>query len=396
MHIPLREDVDWVGHLDWQVRDFHGYEAVRGTTYNAYLIRDERTALIDTVKGPYAAELLRKVARLTDPTGVDYIVCNHAEPDHSGALPEVIRAMPQATVLCDKRCRDALARHYDTGGWRFELVGSGDEISLGRRTLRFVETPMVHWPESMFTYVPEEKILFSMDAFGQHYCTSQRFDDQVPLPGLMSEAKAYYANIIMPFGKQVAQTLKKAAELEMEMIAPAHGVIWRSRGEEILGAYADWAAGRVSRKVVVVYDTMWESTAQMAEAIVEGAACAGAEALAMHVRRTSMTRIATEVLDAGAVAVGSSTLNRHVMPAAAAVLTYLEGLRPVGRAGLAFGSYGWGTGGPERVHEWLGRMNWELPEKPLKVQYRPTPETLDTCRRAGARLAHLAAERADR
>jgi len=395
MHLPLRENIDWVGHLDWQVRDFHSYETVRGTTYNAYLIRDERTALIDSVKRPYSVELLRKIARLIDPTKVDYVVCNHAEPDHSSAMPEVMRAMPDARVVCDKRCRDALAMHYDTSAWHFEIVSSGDEISLGSRTLRFVETPMVHWPESMFTYLPEEKILFSMDAFGQHYCTSQRFDDEVPLPVLMAEAKAYYANIVMPFGKQVQQTLAKAAELPVEIIAPAHGVIWRSHLGDILQAYDDWSAGRVRRKVVVIYDTMWESTTQMAETIVEGAVAAGAEAISLHVRRTSMTRIATEVLDAGAVAVGSSTLNRSMMPTAAAVLTYLEGLRPVDRAGLAFGSYGWGTGGPEGIQQWLERMKWEAPQRPIKSQYRPTEEVLDECRQAGARLAEQAAARAE-
>jgi len=233
-----------------------------------------------------------------------------------------------------------------------------------------------------------------MDAFGQHYCTSQRFDDEVPLPVLMSEAKTYYANIVMPYGKQVAQTLKKASGLPIDVIAPAHGVIWRSRLEDILGAYTDWATGRVRQKVVVIYDTMWESTTQMAEAIVEGAVAAGAEAISMHVRRTSMTRIATEVLDAGAVAVGSSTLNRNMMPTAAAVLTYLDGLRPLDRAGLAFGSYGWGTGGPELIHQRLEAMKWELPDGPLKCQYRPTPETLDDCRRGGGWLAGKAAERA--
>ena len=385
--VKLCDGTHWVGSIDWNVRDFHGYSTDHGTTYNAYLLRDEKTALIDTVKEPYGSQLLEKIAALAEPSSVDYVVSNHAEPDHTGAMPRVMEALPNATLLCDKRCAATLAQHFDTSGWKTEIVATGDTVSLGRRTLQFLETPMVHWPESMFTYVPEDKLLFSMDAFGQHYATSGRFDDELPLSAVMEEAKAYYANIVVPFGKQVAKVLGQVAGFDVEMIAPSHGVIWRSHVGRILEAYEHWSVCRPKPKVLVIYDTMWESTGRMAEAIAEGASSGGVEVVLLHIRHTSLTRIATEVLDAAAVAIGSSTLNRGMMPAAAAALAYLKGLRPGGKAGFAFGSYGWGSGRPEGIHGWLEEMKWEIVRQPLSVQYRPTPAVLDECRQAGTMLA---------
>ena len=394
MSTVLRENIDWVGYVDWNVRDFHGYSTDRGATYNAYLIRDQKTALIDTVKAPFAERLLANIAALADLSRVDYVVCNHAEPDHAGALPRVMAALPNATLVCDARCQKALSEHFDVSGWKFQIVADGETLSLGQRTLQFVETPMLHWPESMFTYVPEEKLLFSMDAFGQHYASSQRFDDETPLATVMDEAKTYYANIVMPFGKQVGQTLQRAATLPIGMIAPSHGVIWRSHIPAILKAYAEWAVCRPAAKIVVVYDSMWDSTGEMAEAIYEGASQPGVEAVLLHIRRTSLTRIATEMLDTACVAFGSSTLNRGMMPMAAAVLTYLKGLRPVGKVGFAFGSYGWGSGGAEAVSEYLTAMQWETPREPLRARYRPTQEVLAACRESGVMLAARAKEMA--
>lgn len=413
MNITLRPDITWVGCVDWTVRDFHGYDTSRGTTYNAYLIRDTRTALIDAVKGDFAGDLLRNIAtalaaaRLppADPAApegsdddsspnIDYVVCNHAEPDHSGALVEVMRAHPRAVVVCDAKCRTALAQHFDTSAWTFHIVADGDTLSLGRRTLRFYETPMVHWPESMFTYVSEDRLLFSMDAFGQHYASSQRFDDEAPLDTAMAEAKTYYANIVMPYGKAVAGTLAKLAPLPIDMIAPSHGVIWRSHAAGIVEAYRSWTVCRAKPKVLVLYDTMWESTRRMAEAILEGAAQPGIDAQLISIRRTSLTQIAAEVLDAAAVAIGSATLNRSPMPAVAAALSYLGGLRPTGKAALSFGSYGWGPGGPEAIDEAFRSLGWDMTGPPLKAKYRPTAEVLQQCRAAGRRLADEAGRRA--
>jgi len=390
MNTRVLENIDWVGYVDWSVRDFHGYNTPRGTTYNAYLIRDEKTALIDTVKGPFAEELLRNVSALTELSKVDYVVCNHAEPDHAGALGRVMEAMPSAVLVANKKCVATLSKHFDISGWKTHVVLTGDTIPLGRRTLQFMDTPMLHWPESMFTYVPEDKLLFSMDAFGQHYATSRRFDDEVPAHVALEEAKAYYANIIMPYGKQAAAALDRAEELDIEMIAPAHGVIWRGHLAEIRKAYQSWSAQRPEPKMLVIYDTMWSSTGEMAYAIHEGACIPGVDALLIHIRSSNLTRIATELLDAAAVAFGSSTLNREMMPSAGAVLTYLKGLRPVGKAGFAFGSYGWSKGGPDKVDECLKALKWEIVREPLKAQYCPTPEVLEACRAAGKELAEKA------
>ncbi len=390
MDIELRKGIDWVGYVDWTVRDFHSFKTARGATYNAYLVRDEKTALIDTVKAPFAGQLLQNIVALTDLEKVDYVVCNHAEPDHSGGLPRIMAALPNATLVCDKRCKATLGFYFDTSGWKFKIVADGEALSLGKRTLQFVLTPMLHWPESMFTYVPEEKLLFSMDGFGQHIATSARFDDEVDMALVMEEAKSYYANIVVPFGRQVAAALEKTASLDIEMIATSHGVIWRSHLHRIIEAYKDWSVCRPKAKVLVIYDSMWDSTGRMAREILAGASISGVEVKLLHVRKASLTSIAAEVLDAAAVAFGSATLNRGMMPMMGAVLTYFKGLRPTGKAGFAFGSHGWGKGAPEAIGGCLEEMGWEIMREPIKAQYRPCPDVLHTCREAGIMLAEKA------
>lgn len=388
----IRDNVDWVGFVDWTVRDFHGYNTSRGTTYNAYLVRDKKTALIDTVKKDYSARLLSNISSLVDPGLIDYVICNHAEPDHSGSLPAVLRACPNAEVVCNGKCRDALGRHFDTSGWKWKVTTDGDVLPLGERTLAFVDTPMLHWPESMFTFLREEKLLFSMDAFGQHYASARRFDDEEPFDVVMAEAKTYYANIVMPYGKQVAKALDRVAGLGVEVIAPSHGVIWRKHRAAVLSSYEDWMAGKKKPKVLVVYDTMWKSTEQMAAAIVDGAAVDGVEVKLMNVRAGDLTGLATEMLDAAAAAFGSPTLNSTLMPQMAAALTYLVGLKPSGKSGFAFGSYGWAKGGAKDVEDYLKAMKFEILREPLQSQYVPTAGILDECRAAGKMLARKALE----
>ena len=271
MNITLKKGIDWVGYVDWTVRNFHGYKTESGSTYNAYLIRDEKTAVIDAVKAPYAEKYLEHIQKLAPLESIDYIVCNHAEPDHSGGLPAAMAACPNATLVCNAKCKIALEKHYDTAHWKWQIVDDGDTLSLGKRTLQFINTPMVHWPESLFTYLPEEKLLFSMDAFGQHYASAFRFDDEEPLSVVLQEAKAYYANIVMLYGRPISQTLERAAELDIEMIAPSHGVMWRSDIKAVVEAEQKYVICKQCPKVVVVYATMWKATEKMAEAILEGA-----------------------------------------------------------------------------------------------------------------------------
>lgn len=393
MDRAIVEGVHWVGFVDWNVRDFHGYVTERGSTYNSYLVLDREPALIDAVKAPYAADLLRNVSGLMDPAELRWVVCNHAEPDHSGALPAVMAAAPNATLVCDRKCRDVLAIYYDVSNWKFRIVKTGDSLPLGRRTLEFIETPMAHWPESMATWIPQDRLLFSMDAFGQHYATSERFDDEVP-PGVLDfEAKTYVANILMLYAGPVTKAVEAVRRLDPAIIAPSHGVVWRRRIREMLDLYGRWAVCTPARKAIVLYDTMWKSTEQMAEAIAQGAMAEGGPALDVklfHVRAATGTRLATEMLDAAAFAAGSPTLNGTLMPAVADALTYLKGLRPARKAGFAFGSYGWGRGGPEEVEQYLQAMKVELLRPVLKINYKPSPAGLAECREAGRLLARHA------
>ena len=393
MNREIVAGVHWVGFVDWNVRDFHGYVTERGSTYNSYLVQDRETALVDTVKAPYAAELLRNVAELVPLAEIRWVVCNHAEPDHSGSLPAVMAACPNATLVCDQKCRDILAIYYETADWKFRIVKTGDVLPLGRRTLEFIETPMTHWPESMATWIPQDRLLFSMDAFGQHYATSGRFDDEVNDAELFEEAKTYVANILMLYTVPVTKAVAAVRKLDPAIVCPSHGVVWRSHVARMLDAYDRWDVCAPVRKVVVMYDTMWKSTEAMAEAIAQGAIAEGGPALEVklfHVRSTTGTKLATEILDAAAFAAGSPTLNGTLMPAVAEALTYLKGLRPAHKAGFAFGSYGWGRGGPEEVEHYLQTMKVELLRPVLKLNYKPSAAGLDECRAAGRLLARQA------
>ncbi len=393
MNTQLANGVSWVGHIDWPVRDFHGYKTKRGSTYNAYLVQGENAvALIDTVKAPYVQDLVDHVSALVDLTQVTYIVCNHAEPDHAGGLSAMLKACPQAVVVCNAKCRDALSAEYDTATWAFKVVKEGETLDLGGKTLQFFDTVMVHWPESMVTYLQEEGILFSMDAFGQHYAGSLRFDDEADMCEVMQEAKTYYANIVLPFMRPVANALKKLGGLKLTIIAPSHGIIWRKHIAEIIACYQDWHVSKPTNKVVVVYATMWQSTRKMAEAIAAGAASVpGVTMKLIDLAETHDTEVITELMDCAAFAVGSPTLNQGCMPRVASCMTYVRGLKPAGKKALAFGSYGWASRGAEEVAAYLEATGTEQIQAPLIQRYSPTAEMLEACFAAGKALGECAA-----
>lgn len=396
MRKNLFPNIDWVGAIDWNVRDFHSYNTDRGATYNAFLIRDEQNALIDTVKGPFFDRHYKQVCELADPATIRYIVVNHAEPDHSSGLPQAVKAFPNAKIVADKKCRDTVVNYFGGEDWNWHIVKTGDSIALGKRSLQFIETPMVHWPDSMFTYCPEEQVLFSMDAFGQHIACTARFDDEVDLAIVMDEAKTYYANIVVPHGKFVQKALAVAADLPIKMIATSHGVIWRKHLPEILAAYRDWSVNKVKAKVAVFYDSMWDSTGHIAEAITQGADVDGVATVMLHVRHSSLTRVATEFLDTAAFAFGSSTLNNLLMPQAAAALVYMRGMNLKNKTGFAFGSYGWaGKGGADQVEGSMREAGWEICRDIIKCSYRPTDDILKQAEEAGRELARIALERAN-
>jgi len=338
--IEIKPNIYWVGAVDWSLRNFHGYETGRGATYNAYLIMDEKITLVDTVKAGFESELLARISTVIDPAKIDYIVSSHVEPDHSGGLPFMVKHAPNAEVITSlPNGQKGLTDRY--GDLPYRGVKAGDTLSLGKRSLTFVTTPMLHWPDSMVSYCPEEKILFSNDAFGQHFASNLRFDDENDLATVLWEAKKYYANILFPYGKQAQTALKALGGLDISLLATGHGIIWRSHIKDIIAAYQKWSAGELEEKAVVVFDSMWHSTELMAKAVVEGFTAKKIPAAYYDLKANKLSDIMTDILTAKYLAVGSPTINNQMMPTVAAFLSYLGGLAPKGRQGFAFGSYGW-------------------------------------------------------
>jgi anaerobic nitric oxide reductase flavorubredoxin len=387
-NVSLVEGINWVGVVDWNLRDFHGYTTRRGATYNSYLISDEKTALVDTVKYTFSNELLRNMHEIVDPEKIDYIIINHLEKDHSSSLPIIAKYAKNATVIASPRGKDAIIEHYGAN-FSIKTVKTGDELKLGKRTLRFVEAPMLHWPDSMFTYVVEDKILMPNDAFGQHLATSERFDDEVDEHVLMEEAKTYYANILMPLAPLITRKIQEVVQMgiPIEMIAPSHGLIWRSDPSKIIKAYLDWSAGVSLNKVIVVYDTMWGSTDMIARAITEGVASQGVDAKLMKLRAAETSDIITEILDAKAVIVGSPTIHNGIFPTLGGFLTHITGLKPKGKLWGFFGSYGWGGGAVRGMKEMAQKAGFEIYEQSLEVRFVPDQEDLKKCFKFGQQIA---------
>jgi len=388
--IEVLENIFWVGAADWNVRHFHGftYSTHRGTTYNAYLIVDKKTALIDTVYGPFAGEMIERIREIIDPSEIDYVVANHVETDHSGAIYEILKLAPKAKVVGTARCREGLQKHY-FGNWDFHVVKTGDEISLGERGLKFIEAPMLHWPDSMFTYIEKDALLLPNDAFGQHWATSKRFDDEVDEKILMEEAAKYYANILWPFSLLVIRKIEEIQKLglKINMIAPSHGIIWRSNPTRIVEAYLRWARGEAGKRVLVVYDTMWGSTEKMAKAIVEGISSEGVETTLFRLPFSDRGDIIKELLETKGILIGSSTINNGVLPTLAPFLEELQGLRPRNKMAAAFGSYGWGGGAVKTIEEKLVKAGMEIAAPALTVKWVPDNNEIQKCLEFGKEFA---------
>lgn len=374
--VKIRDNIYWVGAIDWSIRNFHGYTTNRGATYNAYLIIDEKITLIDTVKAPFADELLERVSKIVDPAKIDYIISNHVEMDHSGAIPKVMEVCKNATIITSAPSGlKGLKAHY--GEFNYKAVKANETLSIGKRTLTFVPTPMLHWPDNMVTYCKEEKILFSNDAFGQHYATSERFDDEVPLSIALEEAKKYYANIIMLYGKQVQGAYKIVSGLDIDLIAPSHGVMWRSHINDILNSYKLWSANEPESGAIVVFDSMWHSTETIAKTIVEAFSQKGISVKLYDLKENHMSDIVPDILTSKYIAVGSPTLNNNMMPTVAAFLCYLKGLSPKNRKAFAFGSYGWGGQSIDQVENELVNCGFDICLEKIKLPYIPTKEQLE-------------------
>jgi len=374
----IKENVFSVGAVDWNIRDFHGYSTQLGTTYNSYLIKDEKIALFDTVKREFKEDLLYHISEAVgDPSKIDYIIINHVEMDHSGSLPEIIDLIKPEKVFCSKNGHKALVEHFHREDWPYQIVATGDTINLGKRTVTFIETPMLHWPDSMFSYIPEDKLLISSDAFGQHLASTEKFADQVSKCDLMHQAAKYFANILMVFSPNIQRLLEKVGQMgiAIDMIAPDHGVIWRGAAcGEILAAYDQWSKYQSRDKALVIFDTMWHSTEKMANAIGSELAKGGLEVKILNLKVNHRSDIMTDVLDAKALVLGSPTLNNNMLPVMADFLTYFKGLRPKNKVVAAFGSYGWSGEAVKHINQALEAINLPLAHPGVRVKNVPTAE----------------------
>ncbi len=388
MHpVQIAPGVYEVGVSDWNIRDFHGYSTDLGTTYNAFLVVDEKVALIDSVKKEFSDRLIANITRILDPKRIDFVISNHTEPDHAGSLERVMhRVGEDKPLFCSKMGHKNLPKHFSRK-FNYRPVENGEELSLGRRTLSFIETRMVHWPDSMFTLLKEEGILFSSDGFGQHYAGPERFDDEIG-ERIMAPAKKYFANILLLYAPLIEKLIRQVQELKLDirMICPDHGIIWRRDPGKIISAYRHWCRQEPEKKAVIIYDTMWKSTQKMAEAIQEGISAEGVYCRPLSLRTWHRSEVMTEVFDARAVVVGSPTLNNGLYPSLADFLCYMKGLKPKNKVGAAFGSYGWSGEAVKLIETELGEMGIPLIQPGLKVQFVPEREQLEACREFGRRI----------
>lgn len=387
--VKIAENIYWVGVVDWTVRAFHGhtYNTSKGTTYNSYLILDEKVVLIDTVYGPFSKELIENIKQVIDPSKIDYIIANHVETDHSGAMPEIMKLCPKAKVYGTAKCKEGLYKHY-YGDWDFQPVKTGDKLNIGKRTLTFVEAPMLHWPDSMFTYSIEDQILFPNDAFGQHYASSERFEDEVDNAFLMDEAAKYYANILWPLSPLVERKINDVVKMNIpiKMIAPSHGVIWRTDPMKIVKAYLKWAKNEGEKKVVIVYETMWGATEKMANKIADGIIDSGVSVKIYDINKADRTEVIKEMMNAKGYLIGSGTHDSSMLPTIAGFLELLRGLKPKKRVASVFGSYGWAGGAVKDIEEILKKTEIEVTPS-ISFQYVPSGEELKKCYEFGKEFA---------
>ncbi|MBE2889283.1 FprA family A-type flavoprotein [Geobacter anodireducens] len=376
--VEIRQGVFWVGAVDWAVRDFHGYETPRGTTYNNFLIMDEEITLIDTVKYDFADLTIKNIAGIVDPARIKNIIINHIENDHASSLDRIMALAPQATIYISEKGRKGLERFFDLSNWSVKTVKTGDTLSIGSRTLEFLETPMLHWPDSMVTYSRQDRILFTQDAFGQHVASASRFDDEFEKSDSAAELEDavvdYYANILMPFGQMIKTKIAEiqAKGFDIDIIAPDHGLIWRANPGKVLNMYLDMANGKANESVVIIYDTMWQSTEKMAVPIAEGIRAEGLDCRVVKLRATPMSVAIKEFWKSRGALIGSPTLNNILYPSVAEFLTHLRGLRPKNRLVGAFGSYGWGGGAVRDAYEEFKKMGLQAVEPGYQIPYRPS------------------------
>lgn len=391
--VEIKKDIYWVGAIDWSIRDFHGYETPRGTTYNNYLIIDDEITLIDTVKDDFADVTIKNIKSIVPPEKIKHIVINHIENDHVTSIDRIMALTPNATIYITEKGKKGLARFFDISKWNMKIVKTGDTLNIGKRTLLFLETPMLHWPDSMMTYCKEDKLLFSQDAFGQHLASAVRFDDEFitceSIYELDDAVVDYYANILMPFGQLIKSKISDVQKLgiEIDMIAPDHGIIWRANPNKILQMYMDMASGNAKLSVSIIYDTMWHSTELMTTPIMQGIKDEGLECKIIKLRATPMSIAVKEFWKSRGTLFGSPTINNIMFPTIDQILSHLSGLRPKNRIVGAFGSFGWGGGAVKGAYEEFKKMGLEIFEPGLQINYKPSLEDETKCYDFGKEFA---------
>ncbi len=385
--IEIKPDIFWVGGIDWDIRNFHGYSTNRGTTYNSYLINDEKITLVDTIKPKFIGEMLSRIKEIIDPKKIDYIISNHVEMDHSGSLPEIAKICPNAKIITSTRGEKGLNKHYKDN-LNLKVVDSGESLNIGKRNLTFVHIPMVHWPDSMVTYVKKDKLLLSNDSFGQHIASQERFDHELEWGVLKEEAAKYYANIVMPYGSQVEKALSSIQDLEINMIAPSHGIIWKTHIDKIVNEYEKWAKYESEQKALIIYDSMWGSTEIIANVLREGINEIGINVSIRNLKNTHISDIISEVLTTKLILLGSPTLNNGLLPTMGGFLSYMKGLRPKNKIGFVFGSYGWGGQAVGEIEKIIRDLSWDIPIQNININYIPTEDDLKNIKNIGNKLGN--------
>lgn len=390
----VKNNVTWVGKIDWELKKFHGneYSTRRGSSYNSYLIREEKVALIDTVWTPFSKEFVENLINQIDLDKIDYIIANHAECDHSGALPELMRHIPETPIYCTKNGVKSLKGHYHKD-WNFNIVKTGDRLNLGQKELIFLEAPMIHWPDSMFCYLTGDNILFSNDAFGQHYASEYMFNDLVDQAELMTECIKYYANILTPFSKLIDRKIKEILSLNLpvDIICTSHGVIWRDNPVQIVNKYLEWAKDYKENQITILYDTMWNGTRVMAENIATGikSSDSSVNIKLFNISKRDKNDIITEVFRSKGIAVGSPTINKGILTSVAGILEEIKGLNFVGKKATAFGSYGWSGESVKMILDILAKSGFQVVDEGLKVMWNPDEENIKQCIEYGKKLSEL-------
>ncbi|MCT8977824.1 anaerobic nitric oxide reductase flavorubredoxin [Clostridium sp. CX1] len=388
MSFKINDKVTWVGKIDWELRKFHGeeYSTHKGSSYNSYLIRDKKTVLMDTVWLPFAKEFIINLKKEINLKEIDYIIMNHSEPDHSGALPELMKEIPDVPIYCTKNGAKLLKGHYHQD-WNFVEVKTGDTLDIGDSKLTFVEAKMLHWPDTMFTYMSEENILFSNDAFGQHYASEYMYNDLADTCELYQQAIKYYANILTPFSVFVEKKINEvlALNLPVDMICTSHGVIWRDNPLKIVNKYLEWAKNYQENQITIIYDSMWNATRRMAELIGEGIKKSDStiNLKIFNSAKTDKNDVITEIFKSKAILVGSSTINKGILSSTSGILEMIRGLGFKNKKAAAFGSYGWSGENIKMITEDLKKAGFEVVNDGIKELWYPGEEEEDRCKKFG-------------